>query len=93
MKFFLYLSILFAFSICQILKGRALLEENVIAIINSDDELALRNPTKTLWKSGGYIYIDTPVITLTKEDLSIGGNLGGGIIGVKLPNGQYPRLD
>jgi hypothetical protein len=46
MKFFLYLSILFAFSICQNLKGRALLEENVIAIINSDDELALRNATK-----------------------------------------------
>ena len=93
MKFFLYLSILFAFSICQNLKGRALLEENVIAIINSDDELALRNATKKLWKTGGYIYIDTPVITITKERVDIGGDLGGGIIGVKLPNGQYPHFD
>ena len=93
MKFVLFLSFLFVFSICQNLKGRTLLEENVIAIINSDDELALRNATKKLWKTGGFIYIDTPVITITKQAVDIGGSLGGGIIGVKLPNGQYPRFD
>jgi len=93
MKFLLFLSIIFAFSICQNLKGRTLLEENVIAIINSDDESALRDATKKLYKSGGYIYIDTPVITMTQHGADIGGSLGGGIIGVKQTNGQYPHFD
>jgi hypothetical protein len=92
MKFLILLGI-FLFSKCQNLKGRALLEENAIAIINSDDELALREATKNLRKSGGYIYIDTPVITLTQKGIDLGGTIGGGIIGVKQPNGQYPILD
>lgn len=95
MKFFQYLSILFILSTfyCQNLKGRALLEENVIATITSDDELALEDAVKVLWKSGGYIYIDTPVITISKTDIGLGGSFGGGIIGVKQPNGQYPILN
>ena len=81
MKFLLFLSILFVFNIFQNLKGRALLEENVIAKKNSDDEFALREATKKLWKSGNYI--DIHVITLTQEGIDIGRNIGGGIKGVK----------
>jgi len=97
MKFLSYLSILVLFSICsfncQNLKGRALLEQKIIATIISDDEKALNEATKKLWDLGGYIYIDTPVITLTQKGIDIGGTLEGGIIGKKQPNGQYPRID
>ena len=97
MKFSLFISIIFILSIfsfyCQNLKSRKLLEENVITTITSDDELALTQATKQLWKTGGYIYIDTPVITISQKDVDIGGNLEGGIIGVQQPNGEYPILD
>ena len=100
MKFLTYLSILFFLSICsfhcQNLKGRSLAQENIIATITSDDESALIDATKILWKSGGYIYIDTPVITITKGTVAIHsqkGNDEGGIIGIKQPNGQYPILN
>ena len=93
MKFLSYLSILFLFSICsfncQNLKGRALLKQKIITTITSDDEKALNEATKKLWDLGGYIYIGTPVITLTQKGIDIGGNLEGGIIGKKQPNGQY----
>ena len=46
-----------------------------------------------MWKKGGYIYIDTPIITITQGSLSITGTLEGGIIGIKQPNGEYPRLN
>ena len=100
MKFLTILSILFFISICsfhcQNLKGRSLAQENIIATITSDDESALIDATKILWKSGGYIYIDTPVITITKDTVAIHsqkGNDEGGIIGIKQPNGQYPILN
>ena len=51
MKFLLFLSNLFVFNIFQNLKSRTLLEENVIAKKNSDDDIALREATKKLWKS------------------------------------------
>ena len=100
MKFLTILSILFFLSICsfhsQNLKGRSLVQEKIIATITSDDESALIDATKILWESGGYIYIDTPVITITKGTVAIHsqkGNDEGGIIGIKQPNGQYPILN
>ena len=97
MRVLSYLSILFILSICLFncrnLKGRELLEENIITTITSDDEIALNDATKKLWNLGGYIYIDTPVITLNQKSIDIGGHLEGGIIGIKQPNGQYPRID
>lgn len=79
---------------CKNLKEeKTLSEEEIITRITSDDEQALKEATFILWKLGGYIYIDTPVITLTQGSLSITGTIEGGLIGVKQPNGEYPRLN
>ena len=69
-------------------------EEDVITTITSDDENALRDALLILWKFGGIIYIDTPIINIKKQEgISIKGSYIGGIIGKQQPNGQYPRLN
>ena len=45
-------------------------------------------------KNGGTIYIDTPVINLVERKIIlIGGQLPGGIIGIRQANGDYPRIN
>ena len=69
-------------------------EEDIITTITNDNESALRDALLILWKFGGIIYIDTPVINIkNKESLSIKGSYEGGIIGIKQSNGEYPRLN
>ena len=90
----LFIGIFYTF-LCKNLNEYLLSEEKEkeIVTITSDDEQALKEGTFYLWKKGGYIYIDTPVITITQGSLSITGTLEGGIIGIKQPNGEYPRLN
>ena len=65
-----------------------------IVTITSDDESTLRNAMFQLWKLGGIVYIDTPVINIkTPGSLSVTGTISGGIIGIRQPNGEYPRLN
>ena len=87
--------IIFSIFPCKSLNNSSLSDEKEkeIVTIKSDDEEAIKEATFYLWKLGGYIYIDTPVITLTQGSLSITGTLEGGIIGIKQPNGEYPRLN
>ena len=69
-------------------------EEDIITTIKADDESALRDALLILWKFGGVIYIDTPVINIKEQSsLSIQGTLEGGIIGVQQSNGEYPILN
>ena len=91
-KFFLLILFFCSFS-CKNLKNTLLSEEKIITTITSDDESALKEAVFDLWKLGGYIYIDTPVITLVQGSLSITGILEGGLIGIKQSNGEYPRLN
>ena len=81
---------------CKFLSSKSLSdeEEDVITTIKSDDEKALRDAILILWKFGGIIYIDTPVINIkTQTSLAIQGSFSGGIIGVQQPNGEYPILN
>ena len=82
---------------CKFLENKALTREEegkIIATITTDDESALRQATFYLWKLGGIIYIDTPVINFkTEGSISITGTIEGGIIGKKQQNGEYPRLN
>ena len=69
-------------------------DEKIITTITSDDEASLKEALFYLWKLGGIIYIDTPVINFKNQgSLSITGTRKGGIIGIKQANGQYPRLN
>jgi len=65
--------------------------EKVIATIRTDDESELKKALFYLYKIGGIIYIDTPVINFKDYgSLSVTGTLEGGIIGIKQSNGEYP---
>ena len=69
-------------------------EEDIITTIREDDESALRDALLILWKFGGIIYIDTPVINIKEQtSLTIQGTLEGSIIGVQQSNGEYPILN
>ena len=69
-------------------------DDKPIAIINKDDELSLCKAIRKLNKNGGTIYINTPVINLTSKCLiTLRDIKKGGLIGVKQPNDEYPRLD
>ena len=69
-------------------------DEDIITTITTDDESLLRNALLFLWKFGGNIIIDTPIINIKEEgSLSITGTLDGGIIGIQQPNGEYPRIN
>ena len=46
----------------KFLEKESFSEEDVITTITSDDESALRDALLILWKFGGIIYIDTPVL-------------------------------
>ena len=94
----IFIIFLFIFSLdcflCRVVEKQSLSEEDVITTIKEDDESALRDALLILWKFGGIIYIDTPVINVKKQEtLSIKGSFQGGIIGIKQENGEYPRLN
>ena len=68
--------------------------DTTIATITSDSEQDLVNAVAKLNKSGGIIYIDTPVINISsKKTIGLIGTKEGGIIGKQQSNGQYPRID
>ena len=65
-----------------------------IVTIAKDDETALCEAIKTLNKSGGTIYINTPVINISSKcQITLSGSTVGGLIGVKQSDDTYPRLD
>jgi hypothetical protein len=65
-----------------------------IATISSDSESALLNAVSKLNSSGGVIYINTPVINIsTKKTINLSGKISGGIVGKKLSDGTYPRIN
>ena len=65
-----------------------------ISTITKDDESELCNAIETLKKTGGTIYINTPVINMTSKcQIQLSGTLAGGIVGIKQSNGQYPSLN
>ena len=69
-------------------------DDDTIATIVSDNENELMDAIAILNKKGGTIYIDTPVISLKKNNVvRINWDFPGGIIGIKQENGEYPRLD
>ena len=69
-------------------------ENDAISTITKDDESELFNAVETLKKTGGTIYINTPVINMTSKcQIQLSGTLAGGIVGIKQSNGQYPSLN
>lgn len=65
-----------------------------IATITSDDEAALLDAVKKLNKSGGVIYINTPIIKVSSKDtIKLSGTAAGGIIGNKQSGNTYPVID
>ena len=96
-KIFVFLSIsliIFNSYLCKSLENEYSEDDDVIATITSDNESALRDALLILWKFGGTIYIDTPVINIKQqESLTIKGSILGSIIGIKQSNGEYPRLN
>ena len=69
-------------------------DDEEITTIYSDSESEFLDAIEVLNNKGGTIYIDTPVISLVNsKSINILGNLPGGIIGIRQPNGEYPRID
>ena len=65
-----------------------------ITTITSDSESKLKSAITTLNKSGGTIYINTPVINVSSTStLKLSGTTKGGIVGVKQSDGSYPVID
>ena len=79
---------------CKTLKNtfQSFADDTEIATITKDDENALVDAIEILNKEGGTIYIDTPIITITNTSLTLTGKISGGIIGIRQPNGEYPRI-
>ena len=69
-------------------------DDEIVATITSDNEEELLKAVSQLNQNGGTIYIDTPVVSLSRYiKIIIDGPLPGGIIGIKQANGEYPRID
>ena len=67
---------------------------NTITTITSDNEKALLDAVKILNKSGGVIYINTPIIKIsTTSTIKLSANVEGGIIGKQQSGGTYPVID
>ena len=75
-------------------KNLASMADSTIATITSNSESALLSAIKTLNKSGGVIYIDTAVISISSTStIKLSGSTSGGIIGKQQSSGAYPRID
>ena len=69
-------------------------DDEEITTITSDNETEFLVSIEKLNRNGGTIYIDTPIITINERfKISISGQLPGGIIGKRQPNGEYPRIN
>ena len=67
---------------------------DAVATITTDSESDFLNAVKTLNSNGGTIYINTPVISISSTStIKLTGTNAGGIVGMKLSDGTYPRLD
>ena len=72
----------------------SLADSDTITTITTDSESDLLDAVKTLNSKGGTIYINTPVINISsKSTIKLTSTKAGGIVGMKLPDGTYPRLD
>ena len=96
--FSIYFLILLIFNSasCKFLESKliTLVETDAIATITSDNESDFVNAIQKLNKSGGTIYINTPVINISSTTtIKLSGTIPGGLIGMKQPDGTYPRLD
>ena len=90
----IYLTLFYIIS-CKPLdnKFRSLVDDDEITTITSGSETDFLEAIEILNDNGGTIYIDTPVITMSKTTtFTIGGQFPGGIIGVRQTNGEYPRI-
>ena len=94
--FYAFLSILITIDVfsCKILNKKltSFVDDDEIATITTDSESELMEALDILFERGGTIYIDTPVISMKESTLFIDGDFPGGIIGVRQPNGEYPRI-
>ena len=93
---FLFLIIIFDLFYCKKFNNNfiSFTDDEEITTITSDNEPELLDAIVQLNKNGGTIYIDTSVINIIEsDDLSINGQLPGGIIGIRQPNGEYPRIN
>ena len=83
------LLISFNFLSCNLIEEKPLSEIEEIITITDDDESSLRQAMFKLWKQGGIVYIDTPVINFKDQgSISVTGFLEGGIVGIKQSNGE-----
>ena len=65
-------------------KLKSFVDDDEITTITKDSESELLDALEILYKNGGTIYIDTPVINLSEENsIIMDGDLPGGIIGNK----------
>ena len=98
-SFIIILSIFFIFlitlvSVQKFLKSESLVQDDAIATITTDSESELLDAVKTLNSNGGTIYIKTPVINISSQStINLSGSIAGGIVGMKLSDGAYPRID
>ena len=97
-RIYVYLFLVIALDLfsCKYLENSLIsfTDDEEITTIISDDEKEFLDAIDQLNKKGGTIYIDTPVINLNKKiSISITGQLPGGIIGIRQPNGEYPRIN
>ena len=75
-------------------KLKSFVDDDEITTITKDSESELLDALSILYKNGGTIYIDTPVINLSEDNsIILDGDLPGGIIGIRQPNGEYPRIN
>ena len=67
---------------------------NTIATITSDNEKALLDAVAKLNKSGGVIYINTPIVRISStKTINLSGSIAGGIVGQQQSGGTYPVID
>ena len=66
----------------------------IIYVIKTDDESAFREAIDKLNQNGGFIIVNTTVVSISNNTkINITSTTPGGIIGVIQPNGEYPRLN
>ena len=81
---------------CKLLKSKIIsyAADDAIATITKDSETEFLDAVKKLNSNGGTIYINTPIINIsTTSTIKLSGTKAGGIVGMKLSDGTYPRLD
>ena len=96
-NFFTIIFLIFTLDLfsCKTFKNklRSLGDDDEIITITEDDGALLELAIEELSELGGTIYIDTPIINIKgPAQLHINGDLPGGIIGIRQPNGEYPII-